>query len=89
MWQRKYASAVPKNLGVGVNFRPCWASVGRDLHLSAQRIKVRTALEIPKIKLALENPTTYYLSKLLILFILPEKFLRRTLKGTIHFDLKG
>ena len=25
MWQRKYASAVPKNLGVGVNFRPCSA----------------------------------------------------------------
>ena len=23
MWQTKYASAVPKNLGVGVNFRPC------------------------------------------------------------------
>ena len=25
MWQIKYASAVPKNLGVGVNFRPCSA----------------------------------------------------------------
>ena len=23
MWQTKYASAVSKNLGVGVNFRPC------------------------------------------------------------------
>ena len=23
MWQTKYASAVPKNLGVGVDFRPC------------------------------------------------------------------
>ena len=23
MWQTKYAAAVPKNLGVGVNFRPC------------------------------------------------------------------
>jgi hypothetical protein len=23
MYQTKYASAVPKNLGVGVNFRPC------------------------------------------------------------------
>ena len=23
MWQTKYASAVPKNLGVEVNFRPC------------------------------------------------------------------
>ena len=23
MWQIKYASAVPKNLGVGVDFRPC------------------------------------------------------------------
>ena len=23
MWQTKYASAVPKHLGVGVNFRPC------------------------------------------------------------------
>ena len=23
MWQTKYASAVPKKLGVGVNFRPC------------------------------------------------------------------
>ena len=23
MWQTKYASAEPKNLGVGVNFRPC------------------------------------------------------------------
>jgi hypothetical protein len=23
MWQTKYALAVPKNLGVGVNFRPC------------------------------------------------------------------
>ena len=34
MWQTKYASAVPKNLGVGVNFRPrlfpLWASVVRD-----------------------------------------------------------
>ena len=25
MWQTKYASAVPKNLGVGVDFRPCSA----------------------------------------------------------------
>ena len=23
MWQTKYASAVPKNLGVGVDFRSC------------------------------------------------------------------
>ena len=23
MWQTKYASVVPKNLGVGVDFRPC------------------------------------------------------------------
>ena len=23
MWQTKYALAVPKNLGVGMNFRPC------------------------------------------------------------------
>ena len=23
MWQTKYALAIPKNLGVGVNFRPC------------------------------------------------------------------
>ena len=23
MWQTKYASAVPKNLGAGVDFRPC------------------------------------------------------------------
>ena len=25
MWQTKYAAAIPKNLGVGVNFRPCSA----------------------------------------------------------------
>ena len=36
MWQTKYASAIPKNLGLGLNFRPCsdrlfplWASVVR------------------------------------------------------------
>ena len=32
MWQTKYASAVPKNLGVGVNFRPfseCYFLSGR------------------------------------------------------------
>ena len=29
MWQTKYASAVPKNLGLGSNFWP-WASVVRD-----------------------------------------------------------
>ena len=23
MWQTKYASAIPKNLGLGLNFRPC------------------------------------------------------------------
>ena len=23
MWQTKYALAVPKNLGVGIDFRPC------------------------------------------------------------------
>ena len=23
MWQTKYALAVPKNLGLGLNFRPC------------------------------------------------------------------
>ena len=23
MWQTKYAAAIPKNLGVGVNFWPC------------------------------------------------------------------
>ena len=25
MWQTKYVSAVPKNLGLGLNFRPCSA----------------------------------------------------------------
>ena len=40
MWQKKYASAIPKNFGVGVNFRPCsegyplWVSVVRD-HIQA------------------------------------------------------
>ena len=39
MWQTKYASAVPKNLGVGVNFWPCsegyfWASVVRGIKCS-------------------------------------------------------
>ena len=36
MWQMKYASAVPKNLGLGSDFQPCsedyishWASVVR------------------------------------------------------------
>ena len=23
MWQTKYAAAIPKNLGLGLNFRPC------------------------------------------------------------------
>ena len=23
MWQTKYASPIPKNLGLGLNFRPC------------------------------------------------------------------
>ena len=47
MWQTKYALAVPKNLGVGVDFRPCSEgdfltrkSVVRDLvvHSSCQRL---------------------------------------------------
>ena len=34
MWQTKYASAVPKYLGEGVNFWlfPLWESVVRELH---------------------------------------------------------
>ena len=41
MWQTKNASAVPKNLRVGVNFQPCseggwlfplWASVVREFY---------------------------------------------------------
>ena len=37
MWQTKYAPAVPKNLRLGLNFRPCsegyflWASVVRGM----------------------------------------------------------
>ena len=34
MWQTKYASAAPKNLGLGLNFWLCsegWASVVRGL----------------------------------------------------------
>ena len=34
MWHTKYASAVPKNLGVGVNFRPC--SVDNSYFLSGR-----------------------------------------------------
>ena len=37
MWQTKYASAVPKNLGVGVDFRPysaLWAEGGWKLKLT-------------------------------------------------------
>ena len=33
MWQLKYASAVPKNLGVGVDFRPC--SEGNSLTIAS------------------------------------------------------
>ena len=33
MWQTNYASAVPKNLGSGVDFRPC--SEGNLLHFVA------------------------------------------------------
>ena len=29
MWQTKYASAVPKDLGLGLNFRPCYFLSGR------------------------------------------------------------
>ena len=39
MWQTKYASAVPKNLGV--NFRPCsegWASVVRAKILASAEV---------------------------------------------------
>ena len=42
MWQTKYALAVPKNLGLGLNFRPCsegyfplWASVVRGIDTQA------------------------------------------------------
>jgi hypothetical protein len=30
MWQTKYASAVPKNLGLGLNFWPCSESCFRS-----------------------------------------------------------
>ena len=39
MWQTKYASVIPKNLGVGVNFRPCSEGnflTGRPLFVSQQ-----------------------------------------------------
>ena len=41
MCQTKYASAVPKNLGLGLNFRlfPLWASVVRDCVKSFNLIK--------------------------------------------------
>ena len=38
MWQTKYASAVPKNLGLGLNFRPC----SEDQFLSGQSQSVST-----------------------------------------------
>ena len=38
MWQAKYALAVPKNLGVGVNFRPC--SEGYFLSGHPQSVKI-------------------------------------------------
>ena len=41
MWQTKYASAVPKNLGLGFNFWPCsegyfplWVSIVRAIYHS-------------------------------------------------------
>ena len=51
MWQTKYASAVPKNLGVGVNFLPgsegyfLWASVVCGLS-SSDLGKTRSNLEL-------------------------------------------
>ena len=61
MWQTKYASTVPKNLGVGVNFRPCsegYFLSGRDNNTSAQNnslkgivlwlVAARTVIQSPE-----------------------------------------
>ena len=43
MWQTKYAAAIPKNLGVGVNFRP--SSEGYFLSGRPQSVDMRIKLE--------------------------------------------
>ena len=43
MWQTKYAAAVPKNLGVGVNFRPCsegYFLSGRPQSVDKSKVKI-------------------------------------------------
>ena len=49
MWQTKYASAVPKNLGVEVNFRPC--SEGYFLSRHPQSVLLRITFESYKVQL--------------------------------------
>ena len=42
MWQTKYASAVPKDLGVGVKSIPkCWVSLTLFCRLGLQRAEMR------------------------------------------------
>ena len=59
MWQTKCASAVPKNLGLGFDFRPCSEGnclTGRPqsvvflIHIFARDVLVRKKLEIEKTK---------------------------------------
>ena len=38
MWQTKYASAVPKNLGVGVNFQPCSLGYSLGVHSPCSKV---------------------------------------------------
>ena len=61
MWQTKYAAAIPKNLGFGLNFRPC--SEGYFLSVCPQfvlkrNIKMQCMRQVIRIKF-LENKCTY------------------------------
>ena len=46
MWQTKYAATIPKNLGVGVNFRPC--SEGYFLSGCPQSVGGQVRGQMPK-----------------------------------------
>ena len=71
MWQTKYASAVPKNLGVGLDFRLCSEDdfLTRRLQSVSEIISVLLSREITFILVTMLNSTPFDIEKRMILFM--------------------
>ena len=71
MWQTKYASAVPKNLGVGVNFWPC--SEGYFLSGRPYSVAAYDSAEIQQLEKIALGPNLVFLLRYIIMMSLVKR----------------